>query len=267
MPSETLTHISMKKLCYLFLSAFVILLNACDISSNEKEKVFSNITGHWISRDYLITLDKTLSPQGVAAQFPFYATEILLSSNSPDSITIFNGQVETFTLPFTRSGDTLSLKLNHDPITRIIYNPTRNTLSFFDKDLNRTYTFVRADNSLLDKSAKPAMAFAPAINKKLLEGSWNLPTGDSTTTVQFDRFGQIKGWDKYLTYTICINGDCAANESGDLIVLNNREIADQYGFSTKNDTLTLFELKQINDADEKPVYQNGPALLFLVRKK
>ena len=258
----------MKKLHYLFLLAFVIILNACDSSTSEKEKALSNLSGHWLNKGYLDALATSNSPQAAANYRPFYVTEFLLNNNTPDSITIFNGQVETFTLPFKRSGDTLRLKLNHDPVTEIIYDPARQTLSFIDKDLKRVYTFVRADSSLIDKNFKPTTAFTGALNKTLLEGSWDLVEGNSPAkTVQFDRFGQIKGWDKYLTYTICVNGDCAANESGDLIILNNKGTADEYGFHSKNDTLTLFKLTQINDPDEKPVYQHGQAMLFLVRKK
>ncbi len=258
----------MKKLYYLFLLVIVVFLNACDSTTSESEKAMSDISGHWISRDYLITLDKTLSPQGVTGQFPFYATEIILTNSTPDSVTIFNGQAETFTLPFKRSGDTLSLKLNQDPVTKIIYNPTRKTLYFFDKSLNRTYTFVRADNSLIDKNIKPSAAFQAAVNKTILEGKWQIIDGDTTTApLQFDRFGQIKGWNRYLSYILCINGDCAANEDGDIIVLNNKGTADEYGFRSKNDTVTLYKLIQTNDPDEKPVYKNGEALMHLVRTK
>jgi hypothetical protein len=258
----------MKKLNYLFLLAFVVLLNACDSSSNEKEKALSNISGHWLNKGYLDALATSNSPQAAANSRPFYVTELLLNNNTPDSITISNGQIEIFTLPFKRSGDTLRLKLNHDPVTEIIYNPAKQTLSFIDKDLKRIYTFIRADSSLIDKNFKLAMAFAPAVNKTVLEGSWHIMEGDSVAkSIQFDRFGQIKGWDKYLTYTLCINGDCAANEDGDLIILHNKGTADEYGFRSKNDTITLFKLTQTNDPDEKPVYRNGETLLHLVRKK
>lgn len=258
----------MKKLHYLFLLALVIILNACDSGTSEKEKAMSNLSGHWINKEYLDALASTHSPQTVADNIPFYTTELLLFSNTPDSITVFNGQVETTTLPFKRSGDTLRLKLNRDPETEIIYNASNKTLSYVDIALNRVYTFTRADSSLIDKSYSPAIAFPTAVNKTLLEGSWDMVEGDAPAKiVQFDRFGQIKGWDKYLTYTICVNGDCAANESGDLIILHNNGTADQYGFRSKSDTLTLFKLTQINDPDEKPVYQHGPSLLFLVRKK
>lgn len=256
----------MKKLSYLF--ALVVLLNACDSSTGESEKALSDVSGHWISRDYLITLDKTLSPQGVTEQFPFYATEIILNNSTPDSITIFNGQIETFTLPFKRNGDTLNLKLNQDTVTQIIYNASRKTLSFFDKSLNRTYTFIKAENGLIDQNVKPATAFQTAVNKTVLEGNWQIIDGDTTKTpLQFSPFGQITGWDKYLTYTICINGDCAANEDGDIIILNNTNTSDEYGFRAKKDTLTFYKLTQRNDPDEKPVYQNGQALWVLVRKE
>lgn len=243
-------------------------MNACDFSSNERDKVLSNLEGNWISRDYLITLDKTLSPRGVAAQLPFYATELLLNKDNPESIIVLNGQMETSAIPFKRNGDTLSLKLNQDSETLIVYNPARKTLAFIDKSLNRTYTFIRADTSLIDRSVKPAVAFQAAVNKTVIEGNWNLTEADSSgNSLYFNRFGQIKGWDKYLNYTLCINGDCAANEDGDIIILNNKDTADQYGFRSKNDTLTLYKLIQTNDPDEKPVFKNGEALLHLVRKK
>lgn len=258
----------MQKLPYVLLLALAILLNACDSTTSEKGKVPSNITGHWLNREYLDALASTQSPQIVADNIPFYTTELVLNSNIPDSIMVFNGQIETTTLPFRRSGDTLRLKLNRDPETEIIYNTSNKTLSYVDKTLNRVYTFIRADSSLIDKSYNPAIAFPTAVNKTLLEGSWDLVEGSAPTKiVQLNRFGQIKGWDKYLTYTICVNGDCAANESGDLIILHNKGMADEYGFRSKNDTLTLFQLTQVNDPDEKPVYQHGQPLLFLVRKK
>lgn len=243
-------------------------MNACDFSSNEKEKVLSNLEGHWISNDYLINLDKTLSPQEVAEQLPFYATELFLDKDNPESVIVFNGQMETATIPFKRNGDTLSLKLNQDSETEIVYNPSRKTLSFIDKSLKRTYTFIRADTSLIDKTYVPSVAFQAAVNKTVLEGNWSIAESDSgSVPLHLNRFGQIKGWDKYLNYTLCINGDCAANEDGDIIILNNKGTADQYGFRSKNDTITFYKLIQTNDPDEKPVYKNGEALLHLVRKK
>jgi len=191
-----------------------------------------------------------------------------LRNSTPDSITVYNGQIEFTTLPFKRSGDTLRLKLNRDAETEIIYNASTKMLSYVDKTLNRVYTFTRADSNLLDKAYKPSIAFPSIVNKTLMAGNWELlEANDSSKIVAFYQFGQIKGWDKYLTYTICVNGDCAANENGDIIVLSNKGISDEYGFRKRNDTITVFQLTQMNDPDEKPVYQNGEVFVRLVRKK
>jgi hypothetical protein len=181
---------------------------------------------------------------------------------------VFNGQVEFSNLPIKRSGDTLRLKLNQDSQTEIIYSPIDKTLFFTDKALNRVFRFIRADSSLIDKSYTPKVAFPSVVNQATFEGNWEMYEHLSTQKKTiFDKFGGIKGWDKYQNYTVCVNGDCVANEDGDVIFFGNKDKSDQYGFRSKGDSITVFELKQINDIDEKPIYRHGLPLVLLVRNK
>lgn len=255
-------HFSMKNLLFAAIT-IVTLLNACNFSKQEN-KTPANLDGHWLNKEYLDALKTSHSPKNVAENYSFYATELIFDHTKGDSLMVFNGQVEFSNLPIKRHGDTLSLKLNQDAQTDIAYSPLDKTLIFTDKQLNRVFRFVRADSGLIDKSFTPKVAFPSAVNKATFEGKWEMLEYLSTQKqVTFSRFGTIKGWDKYDNYTICVNGDCADNEDGDVIFLGDKEKSDQYGFRSKGNTITIFELKQINDADAKPVYKHGIPLVLL----
>ncbi len=256
----------MKKLLFPII-IFSIALNACNTNLNENS-IPVNLDGHWLNKEYLEAIQSNHSPAEVAKNLSFYATELVFDKKNGDSLLVFNGQVEFSNLPIKRSGDTLRLKLNQDAQTEIVYSPIDKTLFFTDKALNRVFRFVRADSSLIDKSYTPKVAFPTAVNKATFEGYWQMFEHLSVEkSATFDKFGNIKGWDKYQNYTVCVNGDCAENEDGDVVFFGNKEKSDQYGFCSKGDTITVFELKQINDADEKPVYRHGLPLVLLVRKK
>jgi hypothetical protein len=252
----------------LLLPAILIgaLLNACTFP--EQGNTPTNLDGHWLNQEYLEALEASHSPINVAKNYTFYVTELIYDHTKGDSLLVFNGQAEFANLPMKRHGDTLSLKLNQDAETNIIYSANTKTLVFADKELNRVFRFVRADSNLIDKSFTPKVAFPSAVNKILFEGNWDIFEHLSTQkSANFSRFGTINGWDKYDNYTVCVNGDCVSNEDGDVIFLGNKEKSDAYGFRSKGDSITIFELKQINDPDEKPIYKNGIPLMLLAKKK
>jgi len=256
----------MKKLRLLtFISC--ISLNACNTPKQENQAP-TNLDGHWLNQEYLDALEASHSPKNVADNYTFYATELIYEHTKGDSMIIFNGQAEFANLPMKRRGDTLSLKLNQDDQTDIVYTTSTKTLIFTDKKLCRVFRFVRADSSLIDKSFTPNIAFPSAVNKATFEGKWDIYEHLSTQkSGEFSRFGLIKGWDKYDNYTVCINGDCVANEDGDVIFLGTKDKSDIYGFQSKGDSITIFELNQTNDADEKPMYKQGKQLILLKKSK
>jgi hypothetical protein len=242
------------------------LFSAC--TSPDKKNETNNLEGHWINKEYLDALANNHSPKKVAENFTFYATELLINHKKGDSIGVFNGQTEFSFLPFKRHGDTLRLKLNQAPQTEIIYSVSDQTLSFIDTELNRVFTFIKADSSLIDKSYSPAVAFPTAVNQSIFEGFWHLFEHNSTQkNVEFDKFGNLKGWEKYQNYLVCINGDCAANENGDVLFLGTKEKTEPFGFYSKGDTIALYQLKPITAANEKPIYRQSQLLALLVRKK
>jgi hypothetical protein len=250
----------------LFAIAFSFLLNACNVSSKETSTP-ANLDGHWLNVEYLDALQVSHSPKNVAENYTFYATELIFDATKGDSLMVFNGQAEFSNLPIKRHGDTLTLKLNQDSQTDIVYSANTKTLTFTDKGLNRVFKFVRADSSLIDKSFTPKVAFPAAVNKATFEGNWQIFEHLSTEkNTIFDKFGNIKGWDKYDNYTVCVNGDCVANEDGDVVFFGNKTKSDMYGFRSKGDSITIFELKQINDVDEKPIYKHGIPLMLLKKK-
>lgn len=254
----------MKKILSLFILS--ISLNACNFSTQETSKP-ADLDGHWLNQEYLEALKNTHSPRNVAENYSFYATELIYDHKKGDSLLVFNGQAEFSTLTAKRHGDTLSLKLNQDSETDIVYSTNSKTLTFTDKELNRVFRFIRADSSLIDNSFTPKVAFPTAVNKVLFEGNWEIYEYLSTKKVGvFSKFGTITGWDKYDNYTVCVNGDCESNEDGDVIFLGNKVKTDTYGFRSKGDTITIFELKQINDEDEKPIHKHGIPLMLLTRK-
>lgn len=255
----------MKKLLFP-IAVLCVLLNACNINTKEKTPP-ANLDGHWLNVEYLDALKTSHSPKSVAENYTFYATELIFDHTKGDSLMVFNGQAEFANLPIKRYGDTLSLKLNQDPQTDIVYSANTKMLTFTDKGLNRIFKFVRADSSLIDKSFTPKVAFPAAVNRAIFEGNWQMFEHLSTEkNTIFDKFGSIKGWDKYDNYTVCVNGDCAANDDGDVVFFGNKEKSDMYGFRSKGDSITVFELKQTNDEDEKPIYKHGIPLMLLKKK-
>jgi hypothetical protein len=250
----------------LFIS-LIAFATACT-SNNSETKNPVDFQGNWISEDYIEAVKLNHSPAETAKNLLFYATELVINKKNGDSIVVYNGQMERAALPFKRLGDTLRLKLNTAPSTDILYSTEDKTLYFIDRELNRTFRFIKADSSLLDKSFEMPIAFPTAVNKATFEGFWDLIEHNSTQkVVQFDKLGNLKGWEKYNSYTVCINGDCAANEDGDVVFLNNKTASDAYGFYSKGDTITIYNLNPITDPGEKPVYKNGQPLGLLIRKK
>ena len=250
----------------LFVLTTVLL--SCSKSEKQEAQTPIKLSGNWISQDYLDALKGNHSPFEIAQNQSFYATELVFMPHKGDSIAVYNGQAEMSFLPYKQIGDTLRLKLNQDPSTDIVYSREKQTLSFTDKLLNRVYTFVKADSSLIDRTYEMPIAFPCMVNKHTFEGFWSLYEHNSTKkVVEFNKFGMLKGWDKYNTYVVCVNGDCAANEEGDVVFLGNQKSNDMYGFHSKGDTITIYSLKPITKADEKPVYKQTQPIGLLVRQK
>jgi hypothetical protein len=256
----------MKQIAYLLVT--LLFITSCKSGSYEQKKPV-DFDGNWISKDYLEAVEVNHSPAETAKNLFFYSTEMIISKQKGDSIEVYNGQMEMSVLPFKRSNDTLSLKLNRDGITNITYSDEDKTLYFTDKALNRIFRFVRADSTLLDKGFKPsAIAFPSVVNKATFEGIWTMFEDKSIEkVVQFDKFGNIRGWEKYENYTVVINGDLATNEDGDVVVFSKKDNSQPYGFHSKGDTLSIYKLTQNNDPDEKPVYRNGKPVALLVKIK
>lgn len=249
-----------------FLS-LIFIATACTRNKSEN-KTPVDFSGNWINKDYIEAVNLNHSPAETAKNLLFYATELVIDKKNGDSIVVYNGQMERAALPFRRLGDTLRLKLNAAPYTDILYSEEDKTIYFIDKELNRTFRFTKADSSLLDKTYEMPIAFPTAVNKATFEGFWKLIEHNSTQKiVQFDKFGNLKGWEKYDSYTVCVNGDCAVNQDGDVLFLNNKAKSDAYGFYSKGDTITIYNLTTLTDPDEKPVYKNGQPMGLLIRKK
>ena len=254
---------------YFFLIISGLFLASCSTYS-KKEANTEPIKweGNWISKDYLEAIEGNHSPYEIAINQSFYATELVFLHSKGDSVAVYNGQQEMAFLPYKKLGDTLRLKLNQDDFTDITYSREDKTLSFTDKQLNRVYKFVRADSTLIDRTFEMPIAFPCLVNKYTFEGFWELYEHNSTKKiVQFDKFGMLKGWDKYNTYLVCVNGDCAANEDGDVIYLGNQKTSDMYGFHSKGDTITIYGLKQTTLPNEKPSYKQSQPIGLLVRQK
>ncbi|MFN3848596.1 MAG: hypothetical protein ACK4NY_04175 [Spirosomataceae bacterium] len=255
----------------LFLLAATVFFTSCnntnttDSTTQTHEPV--DFKGNWISKDYLEAIQNNHSPKETAKNLLFYATELVIDPKNGDSVVVYNGQMERASLPFKRIGDTLRLKLNAAPYTDILYSAEDKTIYFLDAELNRKFSFIRADGSWLDKSYEMPIAFPTAVNKATFAGFWDFYEHNSTQkVVEFDKFGNLKGWDKYDSYVVCVNGDCNANESGDLVYFNKKDKSDAYGFYSKGDTISIYNLKLLTDPDEKPSYINGEVLGLLVRK-
>ncbi len=252
------------------LSIFVSLLaiaTACTTNLSDKTEPI-DFSGNWISKDYIEAIKLNHSPKETAQNLLFYATELVINKKNGDSVVVYNGQMERAALPFKRLGDTLRLKLNKAAYTDILYSAEDKTIYFIDSELNRNFRFSKADSSFLDKTYEMPIAFPTAVNKATFEGFWDLTEHNSTQkVVQFDKFGNLKGWEKYDTYMVCVNGDCATNDDGDVIFLNNKAKSDAYGFYSKGDTITIYNLQNLNDPDGKPILKNGQPMGLLIRKK
>ncbi len=253
----------MKKIFTLLLIAFVSI--SC--STKEEAALPTNLEGNWISKDYQDHIQSNHTPKGVLMDIAFYATELVINQKQfKDSLVVYNGQKERANLPFTRSGDTLKLKINSNELTNFVYSKEDKTLSFIDSKLNRVFRFVRADSSLLDKSYEMPLAFPSMINNATLTGKYDmLENNGKPQIVNFTKFGMIKGWDKFDNYSLIVNGEDADKFEGDLIYCSNAKGAIYFALdATKPDSITFHNV--VFDAKYNKFAKSNVQVLLVRRK-
>ncbi len=253
----------MKYFIVCFMAVFVLL--GCE---SKKENQVIDFSGNWISKDYLDALEAKKSPKNVSDNLVFYATELVINPKNGDSVVVYNGQMERASLPFSKTGDGLRIKLNQDKATDLLYSQENKTLYFVDSTLNRIFSFVRVDSTLLDKSYEMPIAFPTQVNEVTMTGKFQLYEHNGTQKViQFGKFGTITGWDKYDNYMVVVNGDLATNEETDMLVLSKgNKLADLKGLRMKGDTTVIFDLKA-NFQKAKMTYKNTQPMALLVKIK
>jgi hypothetical protein len=247
----------------------IILIAFVSISCSKTQEVAtpSNLEGNWISKDYQEHIQSNHTPKGVLMDIAFYATELVINQKQfKDSLVVYNGQKERANLPFTRSGDTLKLKINSNEITNFIYSKEDKTLSFIDQKLNRVFRFTRADSSLLDKSYEMPLAFPALINDATITGKYDmLENNGKPQIVNFSKFGIIKGWDKYDNYSLIVNGEDADKFEGDLIYCSNAKGATYFALNaTKPDSITFHNV--IYDTKTSKFAKSNIQVLLVRRK-
>lgn len=252
---------------YVLVSSILFFSLAILSCKNEDESSQQplDLQGNWVSKDFLEALQISHSPKQAMDEQTLYITELLIDNKTSDSVTVYNGQAGYSTLFAEHRGDTLRLKLNKDPYTDVTFDPTTNTLFFTDKALNRVFRFIKADSSFLDTAYEKPITFPSLVNQATFEGKWTFIEHNKTkTSVEFTRKGEVKGWKDYHSYTVCVNGDCAVNESGDVVVIMNNTKTHAYGFKSKGDTLTLYDLQA---GSTKGFYKNGQPVALLIKQK
>jgi hypothetical protein len=252
----------MKHVFLLFST--VLFFYACSSKNETTQQSPANLNGNWVSKEYIELLAENHSPKVTLEKLTLYATELVIDSKKGDSVAVYNGQESYASLPAERRGDTLRVKLNKDAFTDIAYDADTKTLFFVDKSLNRIFRFVRAEKEFIDTSFEMPVAFPSFVNKAVFEGKWTFFEHNSTQkNIEFTRFGKVKGWEKYSDYSLCVNGDCAVNDGGDVVIFTNQKDVHAFGFVSKGDTLTVFDLK----AQPNGRYLLGNAVGLLARKK
>lgn len=226
---------------YLPFVALIFAAFAC--TTPDKTSVPVDFSGNWVNKEYLEAIRESHSPKEISEKNIFYVTEFRIDSLFKDSIIVYNGQQGYSVLPVERKGDVLRVKLNKDPYTDITYDTEQKTLVFTDKVLNRVFRFVKAEQEEIDGTFEVPIAFPSLVNKATFTGKWKfIEQNKEEKVIDFSSKGQVKGWGEYTDYSVCINGDCAVNEEGDVVVLTNQSVVHAYGFHSKSDTLILFDL-------------------------
>lgn len=248
------------------LPIYLLLLTAIAACTSTEETTNAPVDfqGNWVSKDYVENIEANHSPKAVNDESTYYITEFVVNnSRFGDSIIVYNGQTGYSVLPVTRSGDTLQVKLNKDNLTDITYDTEQQTLVFTDKTLNRVFRFVRPDSSDIDLGYDIPIAFPTIVNNATFTGFWDFFEHNATQqVVEFTDKGTVKGWGEYTDYSVCTNGDCAVNEDGDVVVMTNASVVHAYGFRSKGDTLTVFDLTP----KESGKYGMGQPLGLFVRR-
>lgn len=253
----------MKKIILSFVT--IISFFSCSSNPNEVEK--ANLEGNWISKDYQEHIETNHSPKQVLMDIAFYTTELVVDTKRfKDSLVVYNGQKERANLPFKRVGDTLKLKINGEVITNLVYSKADNSLSFVDQKLNRVFRFVRADSLDLDKSYEMPIAFPTIVNKATIVGKFDLYENNAKQQiVEFTKFGGIKGWEKYGTFSVGVNDDAMSVFEGDLITCFGAKESNFFAFdATKKDTITFHNVSMDNKT--KQIYKENVQVLLVRRK-
>lgn len=225
------------KLSFLFLLSINILFISC--KGKEKKEQSVSYTERYINTTFLENIKGKL-PGSV----PVYCYELYFINS--DSVRI-NGGFETWTIPFkkekentykllkaSRYGD-MTLYINDDgTITLVDTAWTKNTISSVFKPV--------------EAISSQEFVFDYHFNQQTIAGTYILFKKNQKTKqeITFNPDGTVKGFDNFLSYTLCFSGDCvgSTNPLSNLIELRTKDKSIFYAFSMdeENKKLSFFNL-------------------------
>lgn len=228
------------------------------------------LAGYWVAVDFSARAAKEGSVLKAMNKYSKpYSYAFGFDSANPDSVSCYNG-FENWKMPVVYRKDTIEIpKANGHLSVYLVYDPeTNKDLTLFDgtngkTEINR-FTLSRA------QVMNGYQAFMTALNSSMMKGNFQ-STGKGAEQVRFMPSGKLDGMKGYDYYELCTGGDCVVMQDMDVIMLSNTKKPDSelmfgYRFSSKKDTLQIFNLINQNPA-EKGAYVPGTVAHTLVNVK
>ena len=233
----------------------------------------TNLAGHWVNLDFCARAQQYGSVLAAMnfAHLP-YAYAFTFTPAYPDSVELFNG-MEKWMLPVSIKADTIEIKGARPGKSVFLIFDSQGTkdITMFDPSPSGMHTdhFIKSKAGAKDGYT----SFTTALNHNLFSGVFS-PDGDKTKNppMQFTPGGFILNFKDYDRYELCTAGDCfVVDDKTDVITFSKSKQENSnkiFGFkySNQNDTLTFYDLINMNPA-EKGSYKLGKPVYKLARKK
>ena len=110
--------------------------------------------------------------------------------------------------------------------------------------------------------------FVNALNAAYMAGEWSIVEGPGKgTTAMFTAGGRVSGLGKADRYTLCLDGDCRSQGSGnETLVLSGAGASDTWIFVRKGKRMGIFQALNTAQADEVPQFTPGPRQWLLEKQ-
>jgi hypothetical protein len=270
-------HFASLLMSILILILLVINFNSCKPNNKlEDKKIDKKWTGSWLCMNVFDSLNyndtnnrNRIAPTNVLANG---ISEIIINKELQDSILLINEGVE---LSFQKlkyiSTDTLITGNN----SLLVFNNEKKHFEYINKNNEKTTYFKATQNMLTPivgyEKLKINSGFRKKYNTEFHRYSYilvdSLNDRSEKKYVTFFADGKVKGYKKFTTYVIHLNGDLNNIKDAMSISIGNSNGDEQFGLINYSDSIELFNISLLTKEYEKPYYKLSNKVATFIKQK